>query len=110
MNQPRELHNFQFIEPSFQFTEPKIAAAPCAQTLSCALCNCGPATLNSGRSTQPNLLHHLQKLTLIDLPIPVLVSLRDHLVKLVIRECLTQLDRNTLQILERQPPGFVVIQ
>merc|ERR1719387_3219149 len=60
-------------------------------------------------SEKVGLLHDAQKLLLIDLAIAIAVCLIDHLLELLVCHSLAEFLRNSLQILERDLPGLVVI-
>ena len=61
-------------------------------------------------SKQIGLLHDSDELLLADFPIPVPVSLVNHLLELIISHSLSQLPRHSLQIFQTYFPRVVVVK
>merc|ERR1719453_250028 len=61
-------------------------------------------------SEEVGLLHNAEELLLVDLTVAITVSLIDHLLKLLISHPLAELLGHTLQVLERDLAGLIIIE
>merc|ERR1711920_604914 len=68
------------------------------------------ARLSTPPSEEVGLLHDAQELLLVHLAVAVAVGLVDHLPELLVRHALSQLLGHTLQVLERNLAGLVIVE